>query len=350
MATKDGGLVARSVREALGTLVSPQLYTQLVARALSSAHLSEIPEHGRAVAHWIQGPLYREVESSVGADAAELVAEQLAPVIQHVAASRTPAPQGGSDRAAPAKASSDRAAVRSAPYVRVASDRVQPRVVSDRANARVGSDRANQRVPSGSANQRVPSDRADPRAPSDRANRRSDKNPFQSDIPTGLMSAPPRRHPAETTRTQLTPAQLEAMNQAGHTARPAAPDPHELRRVLVASTARPAIDSLQGYLQGTARVASVSDLVGLLDALDDKTLRDPIVLLDCKRPTVHVTSIAAIGEDLPAGTTIVLWGVSDDTWNQLDRDRVPSCRWVRCSHEATPGDIGSLVSMLLSQS
>ncbi|HEX5656567.1 MAG TPA: hypothetical protein VFX59_05200 [Polyangiales bacterium] len=325
MATKEGGLVARSVREALGTLMSPQLYSQLVARALSSAHLSEIPEQGRAVAQWIQGPLLREVEVAAGADAAELVAEQLAPVVAHASNEGRPSmpreePRPGSDRAAKRK-SSDRAAMRSAPYVRVASDRVRP--------------------PSAEKNARVPSEPA----------QRPAKNPFGSDIPTGLVSAPPRRQSAETTRTQLTAEQLAAMNQAGHTARPAAPDPEdrELRRVLLASNARGSVDSLQGYLQGVARVAPVADLVGLLDALDDKTLRDPIVLVDCQRPTVHATSIAAIGEDLPAGTTIVLWGVSDDTWSQLDRDRVPSCHWVRCSHEATPGDVGALVSMLISQ-
>lgn len=313
MATKDGGLVARSVREALGTLVSPQLYTQLVARALSSAHLSEIPEQGRAVAHWIQGALMREIETMVGADAAELVAQQLAPVIAHAAGEgmRASLPTADSET----KRGSDRAAVRRAPYVRVASDRVQPKPSSDRAQEPA-----------------------------------THRNPF-SEVPTGVAQAPKRRESAETARTQLTPEQLAAMNQAGHTTRPAAPDPEdrELRRVLVASNARTAVDSLQGYLYGVASVATVADLVGLLDALDDKTLRDPIVLLDCQRPTVHVTSIAAIGEDLPAGTTIVLWGVSDDTWNQLDRDRVPSCSWVRCSHEATPGDVGALLSMLISQ-
>jgi hypothetical protein len=339
MATKDGGLVARSVREALGTLVSPQLYTQLVARALSSAHLSEIPEQGRAVAHWIQGALLREIENAVGADAAELVAQQLGPVIAHVASEGKPSlpNRPGSDRTT--KPSSDRAGVRSAPYVRVASDRVQPRASSERAN---------QRVPSNRDNPRVPSERAQ-RPASDRSGAR--RSPFGSEVPTGVISAPPRRNSAETTRTQLTAEQLAEMNRAGHTARPAAPNPEdqELRRVLVASNARAAVDALQGYLHGTASVAMVADLVGLLDALDDKTLRDVIVLLDCQRPTVHVTSIAAIGEDLPAGTTIVLWGVSDDTWNQLDRDRVPSCKWVRCSHEATPGDVGSLVSMLIAR-
>ena len=55
----------------------------------------------------------------------------------------------------------------------------------------------------------------------------------------------------------------------------------------------------------------------------------------------------AFGEDLPRGTTVVLWGADDPTWAQLDRERTPACRWVRCSREATTDDVGSLCSMLL---
>jgi hypothetical protein len=291
MATRDGGLVARSVREALDTLVSPQMYAQLIQRALASAGLSEVPEQGRAVGSWIQNSLLPELEAAVGSDAAELVAEQLAPVIAHAAS-------------------------------------VEMRQVEAR-----------------------PSDKARARSqPPRMSSRPVQRNAFGSEIPTGVVSAPaPRRDYAETARTQLTPEQLAKMNAAGHTTRPAAFDPNarELRRVLVASSARGEIEALSGYLYGTANVAPVADLVSLLDVLDDKTLSDPIVLVDCQRPTVHVTSIAAIGEDMPVGTTIVLWGVSDDTWNQLDRERVPGCRWLRCSHEATTGDVGSLVSMLI---
>ncbi|HEY6881789.1 MAG TPA: hypothetical protein VI299_27365 [Polyangiales bacterium] len=277
MPSKDSGLVARSVREALGMLVSPQMYAQLVARALASAGLSAIPEQGREVGNWIRGPLAREIENAVGSDAAEMVTEQLAPVIAHSAASE--------------------------------------KVVAPRASV-------------------------NPRPA-----------PFTSELPTGVVAAGGRRQELSTTRHELTPEQLAKMNEAGHTARPGALalEERELTRVLFASSARAQLEPLQGYLDGTAEVALITDLVGLLDALDDKSLVDPIVLLDCQKPSVHVSSIAAIGEDMPVGTTIVLWGIGDDAWNQLDRDRTANCRWVRCSHEATTGDVGSLVSMLIRQ-
>jgi hypothetical protein len=117
--------------------------------------------------------------------------------------------------------------------------------------------------------------------------------------------------------------------------------------VLTATADATDLESLRRYLAKTAQVVHIPDLVGLLDALEGNQLVEPIVLIDCQRPTVHVTSVAAIGEDLPRGTTVVLWGADDPTWAQLDRDRTPACRWVRCSREATTDDVGSLCSMLL---
>jgi hypothetical protein len=117
--------------------------------------------------------------------------------------------------------------------------------------------------------------------------------------------------------------------------------------VLTATNNRAALSELRKYLANAASVAHVPDLVGLLDALEEPGVVEPIVLIDCHSPTVHISSVSAIGEDLPRGTTVVLWGVDDSTWAQIDRERSPACRWVRCSSEATTSDVGSLCSMLL---
>ncbi len=293
MGMQKDGLVSRAVHEALGTLVSPQVYGQLVARALQASGLAEIPESGQAIAHWIQGSLRREVEVSVGADAAELMAAQLAPIVAYASA---------------------------APATRV--------------EARAG------------ARERIADD--------GRAQRAGTQGSFASEMPTGVVSAPKpansREQLARTARMRLTADQLKVLQAAGedrHTSRPQGTESSELPRVLAACANARAVESLRSQLRGTAEVVQVTDLVGLLDALDESGLDKPIVLIDTQRPTVHVTSVAAIGEDLPRGTTIVLWGVSEETWRDLDRERVPTCRWVRCSQEATPDDVGSLCSMLI---
>lgn len=291
---KDGGLVSRTVREALGTLVSPQVAGQLIGRALAVAGLEQVPETGRAVADWIGGALRREIESTVGDDAAELVAAQLAPIVA-------------------------RAATGSQPQIEASGRHPVPI----------------------------------PTPPS------SHRTAFGSDKPTGVVNAPQQLRAGEllnTARIQLSPrelATLRAQEDGGYTARPHSPEQLAVsmprRRVLTASSARDAVDALQRYLGDAAQVEQVLDLVGLLDALEEPNVVEPIVLLDCQRPTVHATSIAAIGEDLPRGTTIMLWGASESTWRELDRDRerAPGCRWVRCSQEATTDDVGSLCAMLL---
>ncbi|HVZ32013.1 MAG TPA: hypothetical protein VG963_06290 [Polyangiaceae bacterium] len=289
MGTQKDGLVSRAVHEALGTLVSPQVYGQLVARALQASGLVEIPESGQAIAQWIEGALRREVEISVGVDAAELVAAQLAPIVAHASA---------------------------AP------------VVMSRASA-TGREPVRQ-------------------APAHKA------AAFASDLPTGVAVAPKpaREQLARTARLRLSPEQLQQLQAADrNTSRPQSSQSTEpggeLPRILAACTDAGAVESLRSQLRGTADVVQVTDLVGLLDALDEAVHVKPIVLLDTQRPTVHVTSVAAIGEDLPRGTTIVLWGASDEAWREIDRDRVPTCRWVRCSQEASPDDVGSLCAMLI---
>jgi hypothetical protein len=279
---KDGGLVSRAVREALGTLVSPQLSEQIVARSLAVSGLAQVPEGGAELAPFCHA-LRSEIEVTVGGDAAELVSSQLSPIVAYA----------GAQLAAAAA-----------------------------------------------------------RAPATAQ--------FPSERPTGVMPAQAaaklrREALARTARTKLSAeeaAQLARIaDQQGHTARPQADESNPLigsmPRVLAASAEPRSLADLERYLARTARVVEIIDLVALLDALDEPNLHTPIVLIDCRRPTVNVASVAAIGEDLPPGTAIVLWGASETTWRELDRDRVPACRWVRCSQEATPEDVGSLCSALL---
>jgi hypothetical protein len=320
MATqKDGGLVARAVREAVGTLVSPAVYGQLVGRALQASGLTEIPESGAAIAAFIEGALLREVEQSVGVDAAELVAEQLAPIVAHASVSRV---------------------------ARVPSLAPPPRGEKSRGSSRTERGKK-------PAKDSTPSNKAAP----------AGRDSFGSEQPTGVASAPKprgrRSDLARTARLKLTREQMDQLkdpnsgsnhSDPGHTARPepgSGADARARTQLFGASSDGDAMRALGVYLMGTAHVSQVDDLVGLLDALEEPGLHEPIVLLDCRKPTVHVTSIAAIGEDLPRGTTIVLWGASEEAWRELDRDRLPEVRWVRCSVEATTDDVGSLCQMLV---
>ena len=73
----------------------------------------------------------------------------------------------------------------------------------------------------------------------------------------------------------------------------------------------------------------------------------PVLIVDCRRPCVRPTTVAAMAPELPPGTTVVLWGADDLTESELE-DVDPSSRdWIRCTAEATAQDLVSLCSLLL---
>jgi hypothetical protein len=338
MATQKGasGLVSRAVREALSTLVSPQLCEQLISRSLASQGLSAVPESGTEIGEWLEGSLRGEVETTVGPDAADLMMMQLGPIAAYAAIAQPSLPIGALPVPSPAIKTSERA-----PAARQPSD---PEELDDRpTDLRFDVSAEPVWAPASGP----PKDQRKP-------SRGAPFDPFASDPPTGVFAAP--QVPAEPLRkasSRRSEPPVPPADTRGQTTRPAAPEAisaepgKSLPMVLTASGNREALAGLRRYLSSTASVVHVPDLVGLLDALEEPEVVEPIVLIDCHHPTVHISSVSAIGEDLPRGTTVVLWGVNDSTWEQIDRERSPACRWVRCSSEATTDDVGSLCSMLL---
>jgi hypothetical protein len=349
MATQKGtGLVERAVREALGTLVSANMCDQLIARSLAEHGLAAIPEGGPELGQWLEGGLRGQVETAVGPDAADLLLSQLGPI---------------------------------AAYAAIAMPRPREAIVNDPASqARRISSRPSRATGRGAApdpfwdapplpdfdDEPEGATALRPEARDDGWGAAEDAAPrpisFESGPPTGMysnkeLSFSPipdnaNAHPRNGVRT-LPPTQSVSdrpTHEALHTTRPqeTSMSPGKaMPYVLTATADATDLEALRRYLANNAQVVHIPDLVGLLDALETGQLVEPIVLIDCQRPTVHVTSVAAIGEDLPRGTTVVLWGADDPTWAQLDRERTPACRWVRCSREATTDDVGSLCSMLL---
>jgi hypothetical protein len=361
MATQKGsGLISRAVREALSTLVSPQLCEQLISRSLASQGLSAVPESGTEIGEWLEGSLRGEVEITVGPDAADLMMMQLGPIAAYAAISQPSLPV-----AAHAPANANANANSSAPSIPVSARRSDPDL-DDRPT--------DLRFDLGAEPVWAPAS-----GPPEKGRQRSD-DPFRSDPPTGVFAAPRGdgspiasflesggKRPSDPAGRTLPPSRPESSVPPGpapssalstnttknRTARPSPLDEvagesgKALPLVLTATSNREALSALRRYLTNSAAVVHVPDLVGLLDALEEPDVIEPVVLIDCHNPTVHISSVSAIGEDLPRGTTVVLWGVDEATWQQLDRERAPACRWVRCSSEATTDDVGSLCSMLL---
>ncbi len=367
MATqKGGGLISKAVREALSTLVSPQLCELLISRSLASQGLTDVPESGAEIGEWLEGSLRGEVEITVGPDAADLMMMQLGPIAAYAAIAQPSMPTAPHS---PGPANANNGVSSTAPSTPAArrSDDLDDERPTDL------------RFDLGAEPVWAPAS-----GPPDQSRKSSE--PFSSDPPTGVFAAP---REGGAIPSFMAGASKKSSDENVHTlppakpAKPAGPGPAQassqlvtdstsknrvgvsrttrpspldevasesgkaLPLVLTATSNRDALAALRRYLTNAASVVHVPDLVGLLDALEEPEIVEPVVLIDCHNPTVHISSVAAIGEDLPRGTTVVLWGVDDATWQQLDRERAPACRWVRCSSEATTDDVGSLCSMLL---
>ena len=361
MATqKGGGLISKAVREALSTLVSPQLCEQLISRSLASQGLTDVPESGAEIGEWLEGALRGEVEITVGPDAADLMMMQLGPIAAYAAIAQPSLPAAPPS---PGPANANNGVSSTAPSTPAAH----------RSDHDLDDERPTDlRFDLGAEPVWAP-------ASGPPAQSRKSSDPFHSDPPTGVFAAPREGGPiaslvagkkgSDANANTLPPAKPAKPAQASsqlvtdstsknrvgvnRTARPSPLDEvandtgKPLPLVLTATNNRDALAALRRYLTNAASVVHVPDLVGLLDALEEPEIIEPVVLIDCHNPTVHISSVAAIGEDLPRGTTVVLWGVDETTWQQLDRERAPACRWVRCSSEATTDDVGSLCSMLL---
>jgi hypothetical protein len=361
-AQKGTGLISRAVREALSTLVSPQMCEQLIERSLASYGLDTIPENGHQVGSWLEDSLRPAVELAVGPDAADLMMAQLGPIAAYAAISNPKlAPL------APAPVPASARPISSLPPVPDFDDAEDEGNRPTGLRFDTGAEPNWEAEPDRSAVKLAPSRSHDSGPPTGlfqnaRELTFSPLPPANANVrlaspADGVVTLPPVRTLNDSDRPTSLPPQGELRVASD---RPTSmPPPYggrsnvvsdateNLPQVLTATNDQKDLAALRRYLSGTAKVTHIADFVGLLDALEAPNLVEPIVLVDCQRPSVHISSIASIGEDLPRGTTVVLWGADDNMWQQIDRDRSPSCRWVRCSREATTDDVGSLCSMLL---
>ena len=323
---------------------------QLLSRSLRIHGLDEIPEHGSQVAQWLENSLRPELEETIGVDAADLLLTQLAPMAAYAALNKprvlragTPTPARGN--VALAHTVSD--------FPSVGGDG------ADRApTAPLKRPTRNTSVGYAPGFEAPPTDR-EPTRPFRIFDEAPATGVFEGVERVTLMSEPDnanelRRMAIRTLPPPTDPPALELPEQFDESV-PQEPSRVSGRQsafvtlpvVLAATRDESRLRALETYLEGTAAVAQITDLASLLDAFASPIRTDRLLLIDCMRPSVHVNTVAAIRQDLPRGTTVVVWGINEATWSALEREKTSTTRWVRCSQEAGNDDVGSLCAMLL---
>lgn len=82
LARRHDGLMARTVREVLGSVFAPQLRDRIFDEALRRSSQITVPEEAERARDFVEGPLCEAVQELAGYEAAEAVVEGLDPILQ----------------------------------------------------------------------------------------------------------------------------------------------------------------------------------------------------------------------------------------------------------------------------
>lgn len=109
--------------------------------------------------------------------------------------------------------------------------------------------------------------------------------------------------------------------------------------VLVASIDAVLLQRLTPWLDSTAelmQVVSVRELVRDLEVLADSRV---VLLVDCRRPSVRPTAIAALADELPTTVSVVLWGPNEEQERAILAVSPAVRRWITVQSDVRPKEL-----------
>jgi len=126
------------------------------------------------------------------------------------------------------------------------------------------------------------------------------------------------------------------------------PQGSALPMVFVATRNRDRCAGIAQQVGNVAAVQQIEDVVAFLDNLKATASLSPLVVIDCVEASVQPSTIATLAHELPQSSAVLVWGATEqhrDLTDLATRDR----GWLCCDAEATPGDVASVIHMLLGQ-
>jgi hypothetical protein len=123
----------------------------------------------------------------------------------------------------------------------------------------------------------------------------------------------------------------------------------ELPFVLVATLDTNLVSKLAAWLDPRAAVLRVRNAASLLHDLENAAGARSVIVLDCVQPSLRPVALAALAEDLPATTRIVLWGATTEIEAQVRAlAMVPSVtRWIVVPSTALPKEVAARCAELV---
>lgn len=326
--TPGGRNITSAVRETLDSVVTPSVRDTILARALALAKRSELPTEARDLEEFLQGALHEALIKALGPELGFSVSAEL----ERIAAVAT-RPSGATPQQAPA-------APEAAP--RKEHDTVRP---GARTKAVPMSGRRKPRstlpspelVPPGNVkatDARWAEKERRAIAPTEPATRR-------------VQAPPPARPPSDqSVHAKGAPLPVSAdyprgVAKALGVIGTASVDPRSSQRptVLLASTDPELLRLFKAWLDMRAAVEPASGATGLMLRLVEVGGPRAVIVLDGKNPGIRPLTLAALADELPAGTTVVLWGVQPHLHARMCTISALAEKWLVYAGDATSTEV-----------
>jgi hypothetical protein len=321
MAKNPGGRnIVSAVRETLDSVVTPSVRDTILARALAAASRTELPTEARELDDFLHGALQDTLVKALGPELGLSVSSELERIT--ASARGTPAPH---------------------PAVREQHDTVRP-------GARRSISLPNQRKPRSTLPSPEMKQDSSPRASEPRRSEKT-RRAVAPTIPAGRRVQAPAPSPSRVAREQSIHAQGAPLPMSADYPRgvakalgvigTASVDPGSTGRplVLLASTDPELVRLFTAWLDLRAQVEETSGAKQLVMRLADLDGKRAVVVLDGKHPGVRPLTLAALADELPAGTTVILWGVQPHLHARMCTISALAEKWTVYGGDATSNEV-----------
>jgi hypothetical protein len=336
LSEKKGGhnkLIPQAVREALDSVVAPNVRDALLQEALSRSPEGELPTDPERLRHFVAGPLKSSLVRVLGDELGESVVVELDRLATIASVS-------------PAERRTRSGNLRAVAHQR----RVTPphRSITPSHRASKSASLLRRSATPRPAAIRAISRSSPPPAQHHLADVRESSRPSQP-APAHAPTIPVGKRTAQTAPSPSPPASMDyprgtaAAFGIGVSAAPA----RRLPFVLVATLDLNLVRKLAAWLDPRAAVVRVRNAASLLHDLENAADAPSVIVLDCSQPSIRPVALAALADDLPASTQVVLWGATSEIEEHVRKVLPAASRWISVSGAALAKDVAARCAELV---
>lgn len=325
------------MRETLDSVVTPSVRDTILSRALALANRSELPSDARELEDFVHGALHEALLKALGPElglSVSLELERMAAVAtgssgttpQQAAPSAEPRPPKELDTVRPgARPRGVPVSGRRKPRSTLPSPEMSPPPGSVKATDTRWAEKERRAIaptePAGRRVQAAPPAPVPPARPPSGArdesiHARGAPLPVSADYPRGVA---------------------KALGVAGSAS--VDPRPSQRPTVLLASTDPELLRLFRAWLDMRAAVEPASGATGLMVRLAEVGGPRAVIVLDGKNPGIRPLTLAALADELPAGTTVILWGVQPHLHARMCTISALAEKWLVYAGDATSTEV-----------